>query len=222
MTQNRKPPTRIDQFRPKLEAFKKWLRERGSEVLAPTNDYEVIRFYTSNGAAVIYANKAGKLAFANNAQAALVAFYTGGSDWRATPRAPVNHALPDGSKRRLQRIRSIALRDGWTCGLCGGTLNERTASVEHFVARTAGGPDHPANLILAHHPCNQRASHLSVREKIELAIQLRKHPIYDPLDPPDLDAGALDADPWAELDPALFGPAAAAGGSSADAEDCVT
>lgn len=187
-------PTRLDQLQPKLKRFQAWLIERGSAILAPTNDYEVLRFFTGSGPAVIYRNKAGRLAFANNAQAALVAFCTAG-DWRATPRPPADPHVPTDRKRE-QRILSIAFRDGWTCGLCGGALNRLTATLEHFVPRTAGGPDHPANLILAHRGCNAQASHMSVREKLELALTLRRNPVNDEPDAPEPE----DSDsPWAAV-----------------------
>lgn len=39
-----------------LRRFSDWLSAHGSEVLATTNDYEVIRFTTQLGIAVLYRN----------------------------------------------------------------------------------------------------------------------------------------------------------------------
>ena len=44
-----------------LRRFSDWLFAHGSEVLATTNDYEVIRFTTQLGIAVLYRNKDGEI-----------------------------------------------------------------------------------------------------------------------------------------------------------------
>ena len=36
------------------EKFKKWLSDRGAEVLGATNQYEVVRFKTGKGVGILY------------------------------------------------------------------------------------------------------------------------------------------------------------------------
>ena len=58
-----------------LRRFSDWLSAHGSEVLATTNDYEVIRFTTQLGIAVLYRNKDGEITKGiNGAQDAFNAF----------------------------------------------------------------------------------------------------------------------------------------------------
>jgi len=52
-------------------------------------------------------------------------------------------------------------------------------TIEHFVPITAGGTSHLANLSLAHKECNAGASHLSVRQKVEMAVRNRRMPAMD-------------------------------------------
>jgi len=61
------------------------------------------------------------------------------------------------------RAARLAERDGWTCWLCGGTVDPAApaaspgrATVDHLVPRSRGGSDDAANLRLAHRRCNQR------------------------------------------------------------------
>jgi HNH endonuclease len=48
-------------------------------------------------------------------------------------------------------------------------MREGKATIEHFVALAAGGPDHPDNLALAHANCHIRVGHLSAVAKQGLA-----------------------------------------------------
>lgn len=56
---------------------------------------------------------------------------------------------------------AIFERDGWECQLCHQPVdpqlrwpNPRAASIDHRIPITAGGPDVPANVQLAHSGCN--------------------------------------------------------------------
>lgn len=60
-------------------------------------------------------------------------------------------------------LAEIAQRDGYCCGLCGGTVDmevpwpDRWApTVDHVVPLVAGGDDTRANVQLAHFVCNSR------------------------------------------------------------------
>lgn len=85
----------------------------------------------------------------------------------------------------------LARRDRWACVFCGKPTEIETVTVEHFVLITAGGNSHLANLSLAHEECNAAASHLSVREKVEMAVRIRCTPARNAERPP---AGAACLD----------------------------
>ncbi len=163
-------PTSVSEFEKRADA---WLLARGSAVLAPTNPYEVIRFVGTSGTAIIYRNEANRLTnWHNGADAAFKAYLSGNSNWRAVER----QKKPGRLGERKRTVLSIVARDGWSCVYCGHMTTLETATVEEIVARTHGGPQHLANQALAHRECNQAASHLSAREKIEMAIRLRAQP----------------------------------------------
>ena len=44
-----------------LDQFISWLLAHGSEVLAPTNPYELLRFTTQDGVAIIFKNADGEI-----------------------------------------------------------------------------------------------------------------------------------------------------------------
>ena len=66
-----------------------------------------------------------------------------------------------GSVNRRFWVERLGERDGWTCHLCGGTVDSRlywpqglAGSVDHIVPVHCGGDDSPENLALAHLTCN--------------------------------------------------------------------
>src|SRR5690606_9091714 len=59
-------------------------------------------------------------------------------------------------------------RDGDACFYCGRTVSKADATIEHVLSRTYGGPNHTANLVLAHLGCNAMAGALPVASKIRL------------------------------------------------------
>lgn len=74
---------------------------------------------------------------------------------------------------RAARIAYLIARDGDGCLYCGRPVDPSACTVEHVVAVAHGGPDHAANLALAHTECNAAAGHLSVAEKLTLSLRLR-------------------------------------------------
>lgn len=149
-----------NQLEKKLPAFKDWLAARGAEVLSPTNPFEVVRFRASGQTHVVYAKGTGQLTHAGEATKALNAFTNPGSKWSA------GVATPRKSKP-LPVVRRLLERDGGACFLCRKPLGE-DCTVEHLVPLAVGGPNHIANLALAHSGCNLRMGHLSLMEKIAL------------------------------------------------------
>ena len=168
MSDPRPVPTTMRDLTKRLNAFKSWLVSNGSAVLAPTNEWEVLRFQGDGQIGVIYSNGVGRLSYVNGADEVLFA-HINNQPWRAIPKTQANKW----SKRRAAMVASVAQRDGWGCSFCRADLTVETATIEHFVALTSGGPDALANMMLACRPCNTRAGYMSVREKLEFAIARR-------------------------------------------------
>lgn len=164
-------PVTVAAFDKMRDRFTAWLIERGSEILAPTNPYEVLRFRGATNVDVIYRDKSGCLTLANGASDAVVAFISNGV-WRAGGEVEKRF----GSRKRASLFAALEARDGRLCVYCGKRTDIDDATIEHFVAKTHGGPDHLANLMLAHQVCNRLASHLSAREKIEAIVKMRSAP----------------------------------------------
>lgn len=159
-----------------LMPFKAWLIARGAEVLSPTNEWEVVRFRTNEGVSIIYKKKHGALTFTGESFKVWNAYQSNGA-WRAAP----------ATKRKLKSsptCASLRKRDGNACFYCHQLVEVADESIEHLVAITHGGPDHLANMVLAHRaPCNANAGHLSVMEKIRLreanAVQVTSAPVQE-------------------------------------------
>lgn len=149
-----------------IQKFQEWLSERGAQVFAPTNEYELIRFKSGEETSIIYRKKSGDLTFVGSAKEAFEKFRING-DWRAIP----------ATKRRKNgtshEIRFLLKRDGDRCFFCNGVMTTEDISREHLIAITHGGPDHVSNIVLAHNKCNQRAGHLSLIEKINIHVNAR-------------------------------------------------
>lgn len=154
------PPASMNRkkFRMAQVRFEAFLQERGAEVLAPTNEWELCRFRHGDATAIVYTNKRGDLKWVGGAGDAFVAF-TRGTPWRAAPAT-------------LRRTKSsptcLALRqrDGEKCFYCHQHVLPEEESVEHLVGLTHGGPDHIANMALAHKVCNQEVGNMPLMQKI--------------------------------------------------------
>jgi len=153
-----------DRFLKRQETFEKWLVERGAEVLAPTNEWEVLRFRTGRGVSIVYRKANGTLTFTGESKAAYDGYGNPNgpnSGWRGTERT--------GRKAKSSpTCATLRQRDGDTCFYCHQVVAVEDESVEHLVALTAGGPDHLANMALACRPCNLEAGHLSLMDKLRL------------------------------------------------------
>jgi hypothetical protein len=78
-----------------------------------------------------------------------------------------------GLEARAAQIVTLWVRHGGACFYCGCDLSVDTCSIEHILPKSAGGPDHIANMALSCQPCNRAAGALSVFEKVNLAIRSR-------------------------------------------------
>jgi 5-methylcytosine-specific restriction endonuclease McrA len=153
---------RIGDFKKNITKFVAWLSTNGAEVLAVTNEWEIVRFRANGDLGVIYKNKVGRLTFQGSSEEAAMAFINN-TPWRG------NKA----TKRRTKGsviARTLIKRDGSLCFFCQLPMSEDNQSVEHLVAVTHGGPNHMSNFVLAHRGCNSDAGHLSAMEKIRIHV----------------------------------------------------
>lgn len=148
----------------RLSQFADWLRNNGAEILAPTNEFELIRFRAANGTHIAYRNKTGTT-IAASGEGFMEAWrcHCGGQTWRAMPA----QSKPVIGKRRRTLVAALITRDGDECFYCGSALGE-DITIEHLVGRTQGGPNHICNLALAHEACNKDGGSLSVVEKVRM------------------------------------------------------
>ncbi|MFC3227373.1 HNH endonuclease [Marinibaculum pumilum] len=150
-----------------VDEFKTWLTDRGAEILAPTNPYEVLRFRSSRSVSVIYQNNKGRRSFTGEASDAFDAFKAG-RKWTAGFN---RRRYYGGEKARL--IETLLARDGNECCLCGRPMPDDDMTVEHIVPIGAGGTNHQNNLGLAHEQCNRKAGHMNAVAKMRLRDELR-------------------------------------------------
>jgi hypothetical protein len=142
--------------------FKEWIVARGAELMAPTNEWEAVRFRGEGRTSIIYVSKAGNITFTGEARAAWDAFEAGGH-YRFAPRARRDRFAARASVVTL----TLLDRDGPRCFYCAVDFSDDVKPTkEHLVPITAGGPDHLGNLFLACEPCNRDVGHRSAAEKI--------------------------------------------------------
>ncbi|MFS4515942.1 HNH endonuclease [Delftia tsuruhatensis] len=146
-------------FKDRISRFSLWLAERGAQVQATTNEWELIRFKSNSKTSIVYRTAAGALTFTGEAEAAWKSYLSAGS-WRGCDSTKR-------SKKTTTEVRSLLARDGDSCFLCGQPLGD-DITVEHLVAVAHGGPNHLSNKALMHRACNVRVSHLSVAEKVRM------------------------------------------------------
>ena len=149
-----------------LKGFSKWLSERGAVMIAPTNEWEVIRFESDQGIGIVYKSGKGRLTFSGDAKRAFEHFEAK----RQIPLAPVGGRR--GRKKR-EMIEFIAQRDGWGCFYCEEALSVETATREHLVPVAHGGSDHVGNIVLGCEPCNKRMGDLALVEKLRIRDKMK-------------------------------------------------
>lgn len=155
-----------------LDQFTSWLLAHGSEVLAPTNPYEVLRFTTQGGVAIIFKDADGEITKDRNGAFGVLRCFRKKRNWNGGGK---RERKPRSASRRRLLVNSIAKRDGWNCMYCGATLTLETATIEHIVPLAGNGLDDLRNMTLACAECNHAAGHLSARQKVELALKRRCH-----------------------------------------------
>lgn len=157
-----------DRVQKRLYAIKDWLTASGAEVLAPTNEYEIIRFRANGGTHIAYRKGNGNqsVTFTGEAEIALRAFF-GGPRWR------VDGKTGRGRRWATPEILALVERDGADCFACCWPVTPQTASRDHLVPLASGGPNHIANMVLMHQDCNAHCGHMSAPEKIRMHVEAR-------------------------------------------------
>ena len=148
-----------------VSALRAWVERNGGQVLAPTNAYEVLRFKTDRGTGIVYRRGNGALTYSDEAKRCARELGAG-HNIRLTPAQPRR-------KRSHQIVAVLLEKQGGRCFFCHREV-DGTATIEHLVPVTAGGPSHIANYVLAHRECNRRAGHLSALDKVLMRERLRE------------------------------------------------
>lgn len=141
--------------------FSAWLTQNGAFILAPTSEWECLRFLTPGGVGVVYRTKRGKQTLVGDAERCV-------NLWSARQATPLSPKSGKRGRRMRAQILPLAERDGWSCFYCATELTTETATREHLVAVAAGGSDHPGNLVLACARCNNMMGNKPLIEKIML------------------------------------------------------
>lgn len=141
-----------------VDKFTTYLREAGAEILAPTNEYEVIRFRTINGVSVVYQGKRG-YTFTGEAKEAFQRFEKK-NIWNIQGR-------PD-KKKNETLLALIERDDGTDCFFCGiPTYAGENQTIEHFLPVADGGNNNLKNLCIACKSCNLAVGNMPIVDKIK-------------------------------------------------------
>lgn len=145
--------------------FKKWLIDRGAEILACTNEWELIRFKANGNLGIVYQNRTQYVSkVTGEAQKAIHCY---------THKEPYTCSEVGKRVRRHIVIKTLLERDGTDCFYCGKEMEDREETVEHIFSIGQGGRNHINNLALSHYSCNLLAANKCVVDKIKLRDELR-------------------------------------------------
>lgn len=157
----RVPHTNAKSVREAAAAFGRWVVANGGDIRTPTNEYEVLRFNSVNGIALVWTNNRNELIVSGTA----LPF------WEAHQNKvhlPVSRKVKRRVLRTKEIITALAARDGWNCFFCDEVLTVETATIEHLCSVAIGGPNHMHNFCLLCLPCNSKAGSLPVVQKIKM------------------------------------------------------
>jgi hypothetical protein len=178
-----------------LRKFKAWLNTHGGHMLPCTNTWEVVRYRRGGLVSIIYRKSTGQLTYTGNSGmdykefAGLpaesppaitmdekVAMHAHIPRPRKVPEDIEHRRTPREKKTSTTKIRQRLIeRDGYSCWYCGHHMALDDRSIEHLLAKSNGGTDNIANLVLAHKECNRLAGNKPVSEK----VAMRRNPIPD-------------------------------------------
>ena len=145
------------------EQFKTWLTGRGAILEDPTNEWELVRFRTSNGVSIIYTNKHGRLTFTGESSKAYNA-YRDNKTW-----SPMNRKRQNLRKKKA----TLAARDGKRCFADLRKLSFDDLTIEHLLSVSHGGTDSLNNLCLLCEDCNHAVGNMPLTQKIEYIVEKR-------------------------------------------------
>lgn len=144
-----------------IEKFKKWLTDRGAEILPETNEYELLRF-KGREVGVIYTS--GKVN--NDYTKHAISCFKQNRKWSGKP-------INVGRKNTYRKEKEALIkRDGRDCFYCD-TPMEDDITLEHLIALSSGGKNTLANMVLCHEACNIEVNNKPVNEKVKIAINKR-------------------------------------------------
>lgn len=146
-----------------IDKFKKWLTDRGVEILPCSNAWELLRF-KGKEIGVLY--KSGKVS--NPYTTSAIRCYKHSKQWNGWP-------LNIGRKNNYKKEKAALIeRDGIDCFYCGLPLCE-DITLEHLIALSSGGKNTLANMVLCHEECNQAVKNMPISKKVEYAITNRSN-----------------------------------------------
>lgn len=169
-------PETVAEFEAKRAVFSKFLVAHGSEVFPPTNPYEVMRFATPEGVGIIYRNAGDRILpehWQNGAREAWFS-YRNAMSWRVLKDGVSAPRTPHINSSRRKSIKAALLkRDGDACFYCQIKISVEELTIEHFIPKSCGGPNHLHNLLLSCERCNMEVGNAPAKEKINFVIERR-------------------------------------------------
>ena len=154
-------PRTLPQAAKQLPRLRDYLLCAGSEMLEPSNPYEVIRFRAHGKTYLLYRKDSDVLTWNDDIRAVWQRFLRN-EPWAATAKTERNR------RHRDITVKALLVRDGSDCFFCLDSMEPGEETIEHLVPRAHGGPNHVSNYVLAHQPCNADAGHTSAMEKIKI------------------------------------------------------
>lgn len=147
------------------EEFRAWLRSQGADVLAPTNQWEVVRFRARGAVHIVYTDARKNIKASGFAAECMEACRRGGN---------LSMGFTSDRKSLGARMKAALLaRDGDLCFFCARVMTQEEMTVEHLVGIGKGWPNHTDNFALAHEECNKKAGNMPLMEKIVTAAVSR-------------------------------------------------
>ena len=148
-----------------IDDFCLWLAEHGYPVLAIKSKSELARFRMPDGGeATILINKNGTLNALGWKRVLVEKFI------EESKAGLVQEQLT----QRNKMVTALFVRDGRHCAYCGEELTLQTATIEHVVPKSVGGPNNEHNYVLACAYCNALAKALPVADKMRMLVEMRE------------------------------------------------
>jgi 5-methylcytosine-specific restriction endonuclease McrA len=141
------------------KGFETFLSQSGADLIAPTSQWELLRFTTARGVGIVYVNAKGRITLTGEAEPAFDA-YRKQQGWDAGHKTPRKNNRPNGVMRRLLE------RDGPACFICLKDTTPDDRTIDHMIPLAHGGPNNVHNYALAHKRCNADAGNKTLMEKI--------------------------------------------------------